>query len=317
MWVIGPQAQASTGKRATAAREARNATIRVIRLAALVQRSISLRDTRGLACQKFTVTSRRPQSNSPQLAAPPDGLSHKARAFLEREIDLGLETVPLTVAAPPGAPVLPPPPAPSDAAPDLLLEPAIRDAASLEALRAVLGDCTRCKLAGGRKTIVFGVGNPAAELMFIGEGPGEEEDIQGLPFVGRAGSLLTDIITKGMGLRREDVYIANVIKCRPPNNRNPELDEIAACEPFLRKQIALVRPKVIVALGKFAAQVLLRSRVPISKLRGVWSEFDRVPLMPTFHPAYLLRNPSDKRLVWEDVKQVLERLGLPIPQRGR
>jgi uracil-DNA glycosylase family 4 len=263
------------------------------------------------------VTSRRPQSNSPQLAAPPDGLSHKARAFLEREIDLGLETVPLTVAAPPGAPVLPPPPAPSDAAPDLLLEPAIRDAASLEALRAVLGDCTRCKLAGGRKTIVFGVGNPAAELMFIGEGPGEEEDIQGLPFVGRAGSLLTDIITKGMGLRREDVYIANVIKCRPPNNRNPELDEIAACEPFLRKQIALVRPKVIVALGKFAAQVLLRSRVPISKLRGVWSEFDRVPLMPTFHPAYLLRNPSDKRLVWEDVKQVLERLGLPIPQRGR
>jgi DNA polymerase len=282
-----------------------------------VQQSISLRDSRGLAYRKSTVANRRPQSDSPELDSHPDGVAHKARAFLRREIDLGLETIPVAAAAavaPHGA--APPPPTP-DSAPDLLLEPSIRDAVSLESLRAVMGDCTRCKLAGGRKTIVFGVGNPSAELMFVGEGPGEEEDIQGLPFVGRAGSLLTDIITKGMGLRREDVYIANVIKCRPPNNRNPELDEIAACEPFLRKQIALVKPKVIVALGKFAAQVLLRSRVPISKLRGVWSEFDGVPLMPTFHPAYLLRNPADKRLVWDDVKKVLERLGLPIPQRGR
>ena len=262
------------------------------------------------------MTSRRPQSNSPELDAQPDRLAHKARAFLEREIDLGLESLPV-VTAKPQPPRVAPPPASPDSAPDLLLEPAIREAVSLESLRGVLGDCTRCKLAGGRKTIVFGVGNPSAELMFVGEGPGEEEDLQGLPFVGRAGSLLTDIITKGMGLKREDVYIANVIKCRPPNNRNPELDEIAACEPFLRKQIALIKPRVIVALGKFAAQVLLRSRVPISKLRGVWSEFDGVPLMPTFHPAYLLRNPADKRLVWEDVKQVLERLGRPIPQRGR
>jgi DNA polymerase len=260
------------------------------------------------------VANRRPQSDSPERDSHPDGVAHKARAFLHREIDLGLETIPTAAAAARG---VAPPPAVPDSAPDLLLEPAIRDAVSLESLRAVMGDCTRCKLAGGRKTIVFGVGNPSAELMFVGEGPGEEEDIQGLPFVGRAGSLLTDIITKGMGLRREDVYIANVIKCRPPNNRNPELDEIAACEPFLRKQIALVQPKVIVALGKFAAQVLLRSRIPISKLRGVWSEFDGVPLMPTFHPAYLLRNPADKRLVWEDVKKVLERLGLQIPQRGR
>lgn len=200
---------------------------------------------------------------------------------------------------------------------DLLLEPAVRHAPTLGHLRSVLGDCTRCKLAGGRTTIVFGVGNPQAAVMFIGEGPGEDEDRQGVPFVGRAGALLTDIITKGMGLTREDVYIANVVKCRPPNNRNPELDEIAACEPFLRRQIALVRPKVIVALGKFASQVLLRSRVPISRLRGIWSEYDGVPLMPTFHPAYLLRTPSDKKLVWEDVKKVLEHLGLPIPQRAR
>jgi DNA polymerase len=261
------------------------------------------------------VASRQPQSESLESASHPDGVAHKARAFLQREIDLGLDALPTTAAIATRRPS--PPAGQPDSTPDLLLEPAIRDAASLESLRAVIGDCTRCKLAGGRKTIVFGVGNRSAELMFIGEGPGEEEDIQGLPFVGRAGSLLTDIITKGMGLRREDVYIANVIKCRPPGNRNPELDEIAACEPFLRKQIALVKPKVIVALGKFAAQVLLRSRVPISKLRGVWSEFDGVPLMPTFHPAYLLRNPADKRLVWEDVKKVLDRLGLSIPQRGR
>lgn len=269
-----------------------------------------------IACGKFTVTRRRPQSDFFEHAASRDGVAHKARAFLEREIDLGMEALPDGATKLVAAPAAPPT-APADAAPDLLLEPSIRDASSLESLRAVLGDCTRCKLSGGRKTIVFGAGNPSAELMFVGEGPGEEEDLQGLPFVGRAGALLTDIITKGMGLKREDVYIANVIKCRPPNNRNPELDEIAACEPFLRKQIALIRPKVLVALGKFAAQVLLRSRVPISKLRGVWSEFDGVPLMPTFHPAYLLRNPADKRLVWEDVKQVLEHLGRAIPQRGR
>lgn len=277
-----------------------------------MQRSISLRDLRGLAYGKFTVANRPPQSEFPELSSHPVGVAHKARAFLQREVELGLEAVPAgvtTVAKPPAPPVA--------SSSDLLLEPAIRDADSLESLRAVIGDCTRCKLAGGRKTIVFGVGNPSSSLMFIGEGPGEEEDLQGLPFVGRAGGLLTDIITKGMGLRREDVYIANVIKCRPPNNRNPELDEIAACEPFLRKQIALVKPRVIVALGKFAAQVLLRSRVPISKLRGIWSEFDGVPLMPTFHPAYLLRNPADKRLVWEDVKQVMERLGLAVPPRGR
>lgn len=274
---------------------------------------------------------RRPQSQSAVSSAARPELAHKVAAYLEREVTLGLEAIPALRAEgreqvggePPteGSRAAPQPtPAPAQSASpadDLLLEPAIRGAGSLDELRAVLGDCTRCKLAPGRTHVVYGTGNPEAEVMFIGEGPGEEEDRQGLPFVGRAGGLLTDIITKGMGLRREDVYIANVIKCRPPNNRNPELDEIAACEPFLRRQISLVRPRVIVALGKFAAQVLLRSRVPISKLRGVWSQYDGVPLMPTFHPAYLLRNPADKRLVWEDIKKVLEHLGRPVPQRAR
>jgi DNA polymerase len=181
-------------------------------------------------------------------------------------------------------------------------------AKSLEELRAAIGDCRRCKLWPGRTHLVFGVGNPKAKLMFIGEGPGRDEDLQGVPFVGRAGQLLTDIITKGMGLRREEVYIANVVKCRPPENRNPESDEVASCEPFLKKQIDLVRPKIIVALGKFAVQTLLQSKAPITKLRGQWHSYHGIKLMPTFHPAYLLRNPSDKKLVWEDIKKVIQEL---------
>jgi DNA polymerase len=144
--------------------------------------------------------------------------------------------------------------------------------------------------------------------MFVGEGPGRDEDLQGEPFVGRAGQLLTDIITKGIGLKREDVYIANVVKCRPPDNRNPEADEVAACEPFLKKQIDLVRPEIIVALGKFAVQALLQSNAPISKLRGHWHRYHGIKLMPTFHPAYLLRNPADKKLVWEDIKKVIQEM---------
>jgi len=178
-------------------------------------------------------------------------------------------------------------------------------AQNLEDLRAVIGDCQRCKLCSGRTHIVFGVGDPHAKLMFVGEGPGRDEDLKGEPFVGRAGQLLTDIITKGMGLRREDVYICNVVKCRPPENRNPEPDEVTACEPFLKKQIDIVRPNIIVGLGKFAVQTLLKSKVPISKLRGVWASYHGIKLMPTFHPAYLLRNPADKKLVWEDIKQVM------------
>jgi uracil-DNA glycosylase family 4 len=181
-------------------------------------------------------------------------------------------------------------------------------AQTLEELRAAIGDCQRCKLCSGRTNIVFGVGNPNAKLMFVGEGPGRDEDLKGEPFVGRAGQLLTDIITKGMGLKREDVYICNVVKCRPPENRNPEPDEVAACEPFLKKQIDLVRPAVIVGLGKFAVQTLLQSTVTISKLRGNWHSYHGIKLMPTFHPAYLLRNPADKKLVWEDIKQVMKEL---------
>jgi len=181
-------------------------------------------------------------------------------------------------------------------------------AKNLEELRTAIGDCRRCKLWPGRTHLVFGVGNPQAKLMFVGEGPGRDEDLQGEPFVGRAGQLLTDIITKGMGLKREDVYIANVIKCRPPDNRNPEPDEVESCEPFLRKQIELIRPQAIVALGKFAVQTLLKSKVPVTRLRGVWHDYHGMKLMPTLHPAYLLRNPGDKKLVWEDIKKVLQEL---------
>ena len=183
---------------------------------------------------------------------------------------------------------------------------------SLEEVRADLGDCQRCKLAPGRRHLVFGVGNPRARLVFVGEGPGADEDAKGEPFVGRAGQLLTEIITKGMKLRREDVYICNVIKCRPPGNRNPEPDEVAACEPFLVRQLQAIGPEVIVALGKFAAQTLLRSKTPITQLRGRWFDYQGIMLMPTFHPAYLLRNPGDKRLVWEDIQKVMRILGLPI-----
>jgi uracil-DNA glycosylase family 4 len=175
---------------------------------------------------------------------------------------------------------------------------------ALAVLRADIGDCTRCKLHGqGRKQIVFGVGNPNADLMFVGEAPGADEDIQGIPFVGRAGQLLTKII-EAIGLTRDDVYIANVIKCRPPQNRNPEQDEVDTCEPFLFRQIDLIKPKVIVALGSFAARTLLATLDPISRLRGRVYSYRGATLIPTFHPAYLLRNPSSKRDVWEDMKQV-------------
>jgi DNA polymerase len=185
----------------------------------------------------------------------------------------------------------------------------------LEALREQIGDCQRCKLAPGRTHLVFGVGNPKARLVFVGEGPGQDEDLRGEPFVGRAGQLLTEIITKGMRLRREDVYICNVVKCRPPGNRNPEPDEVEACQPFLRRQLELIGPQVIVALGKFAAQTLLATKTPITRLRGQWADFHGIQLMPTFHPAYLLRNPADKRLVWEDIRKVMRALGMELPGR--
>jgi DNA polymerase len=184
----------------------------------------------------------------------------------------------------------------------------------LDEVRTELGECTRCKLHKGRHTIVFGVGNPRARLMFVGEAPGEDEDLQGIPFVGKAGQLLTKMI-EAMGLARGDVYICNTVKCRPPNNRNPEPDELAACEPFLKGQLTAVKPEVIVTLGKFAAQALLREDSPISRMRGQWKTYAGIPLMPTFHPAYLLRSPGEKGKVWDDLKQVMKKLDLP-PKGG-
>jgi len=185
----------------------------------------------------------------------------------------------------------------------------------LEAVRTELGECTRCKLHKTRTNIVFGVGSPEARLMFVGEAPGEDEDLQGYPFVGKAGQLLTKMI-EAMGLRREDVYICNTVKCRPPNNRNPEPDELLACEPFLKGQLGAVKPEAIVTLGKFAAQALLREQTPITRLRGQWREYEGIPVMPTFHPAYLLRSPAEKGKVWADLTQVMKRLRIPIPQGG-
>lgn len=178
---------------------------------------------------------------------------------------------------------------------------------SLEEIRADLEDCRRCPLCRGRRNIVFGVGNPHARLVFVGEAPGREEDERGEPFVGEAGRLL-DRILFAMGMEREEVYICNVEKCRPPGNRDPKPEEIEACEPFLKRQLAAIRPQLIVTLGRFAAQTLLRDQSPISRLRGTWRAYEGIPLMPTYHPAFLLRNPAGKREVWEDMKQVMRRL---------
>ncbi len=180
-----------------------------------------------------------------------------------------------------------------------------------DALVAEAHDCRKCSLAGARTNVVFGVGNPNADLMFIGEAPGRDEDLKGEPFVGKAGQLLTDII-KAMKLTRNDVYIANVIKCRPPENRNPEPDELAECRPFIRQQVALIRPKVIVTLGKFGLQSLTEKAYSISSIRGEWLEYDGIKLMPTYHPAYLLRTPAAKKDVWNDMKKVMTELGIPF-----
>jgi len=244
-------------------------------------------------------------------------LAAALRTYVEYQRELGV------LGFPRAARPAPPPPAPAAPAVDrerptavpaptrdLFTPPGLGATRTLEELRAHLGDCQRCKLAPHRTHLVFGVGNPRARLVFVGEAPGRDEDLQGEPFVGRAGQLLTEIITKGMRLERNDVYIANVIKCRPPENRNPEPDEVASCEPFLLRQLELISPEVIVALGKFAVQTLLRTKAPITQLRGRWYDYHGIKLMPTFHPAYLLRNPGDKRLVWEDIQKVMQALGL-------
>ena len=210
---------------------------------------------------------------------------------------------------PPAVPASPDAVADSSAAPLVVVS-----GETLAAIQADIGaDCRRCKLHKlGRKQIVFGVGNPNADLMFVGEAPGADEDIQGIPFVGRAGQLLTKMIA-AMGFAREDVYIANVIKCRPPGNRNPEPDEIATCEPFLFQQIEAIQPKVIVTLGAFAARTLLKTDAPVSRLRGREFEYRGATLIPTFHPSFLLRSPGYKREAWEDLKKALAALGRPVP----
>jgi uracil-DNA glycosylase family 4 len=186
--------------------------------------------------------------------------------------------------------------------------------AELAAIEARAKVCVKCnELSRCRTNVVFGTGNPRAEIMFVGEGPGHDEDIQGLPFVGRSGELLTKIIA-AMGFRREEVYIANVVKCRPPENRKPQPDEIANCLPYLLSQIELIQPKVLVALGATAVQGLLDVQLGITKMRGHWYTFRDIPIMPTFHPAYLLRNPLAKKEVWEDMKAVLEKLGREVPK---
>lgn len=178
---------------------------------------------------------------------------------------------------------------------------------ALNALRQQIGDCQRCKLSKCRKNIVFGAGSANSRIVFVGEGPGRDEDLQGEPFVGRAGQLLTKMI-KAMGYKREEVYIANIIKCRPPDNRNPEDDEIRSCYPYLAEQLKIIKPAVIIALGKFAAQTLLATETRISRLRGHFHQYQGIPLMPTYHPAYLLRNEGSKREAWEDLKQVMKLL---------
>lgn len=226
---------------------------------------------------------------SPQvLPAPPVATAPPAAQGLFREVLFQQES---------------PPEAPTDGLPRLSL---YQDA-SLDAIRADLGDCTRCKLHAGRRRIVFGEGNPQARLMFVGEGPGADEDASGRPFVGAAGQLLDKII-KAIEMRRDEVYIANVVKCRPPGNRTPERDEVETCEPFLFRQIACIRPRVIVTLGAPAFQCLFNSRESISRARGAFREWHGIRVMPTFHPAFLLRSPEKKREVWEDMKKVRDYL---------
>jgi len=211
--------------------------------------------------------------------------------------------------APPKAPIIPPVAAPS------LFEVAERvEGDTLEKIRQDLGECTRCRLHKARTHIVFGVGNAKAQLVFVGEGPGHDEDVQGEPFVGRAGKLLTQMI-EAMGLRREDVYICNVVKCRPPENRLPEKDEIATCSPFLIRQLAAIQPKVICCLGACAAQTLLATNQGISRFRGEWFDFRGAKLIATYHPAYLLRNPNAKGEVWKDLQKVMAVLGLQPKKR--
>ncbi len=236
----------------------------------------------------------------------PEKLYHECRELISQSretlnelTDWGFETVVTAQLA--NLPICPIVPNVDSAVPDTCRP------ANLEELAARLQDCRICPLCEKRNKVVFGVGNPHADLVLVGEAPGREEDEKGFPFVGEAGRLL-DRILFAMKLSRQEVYICNVLKCRPPGNRDPQAEEIAACEQFLKQQLAAIRPRMIVTLGRFAAQTLLQTKDPIGRLRGHWHEYAGIPLMPTYHPAYLLRNPAGKRDVWEDMKQVMHRL---------
>ena len=246
------------------------------------------------------------------------------KAYLQRLQESGLDGIPVSMAGTVSA--AQPEHVESVAAPRNQVDaPAqteeIHPNESLDKIRRDLGECQRCKLGKTRKNLVFGIGNPRARLVFVGEGPGADEDLRGEPFVGEAGQVLNRIIT-AMGLTREDVYICNVVKCRPPNNRDPQHDEIEACSPFLLRQIQSVRPEVIVGLGKFACQTLLGTTESISRLRGKFRDYHGIPLMPTFHPSYLLHRQGDGNMesfwqVWDDMTQVLRLLKLPVPEKSR
>jgi DNA polymerase len=233
--------------------------------------------------------------------------------------DLGVREVllPATTAVPaPGKPVAAGSgPSPARAQPDAAAGLSGASFADLESLRVAVASCQLCGLCRTRTQTVFSDGSGRSRLMFVGEAPGADEDATGVPFVGRAGQLLTRMIEAGMGLSRRDVYIANVLKCRPPGNRNPEPAEIASCRSYLDAQIELVRPAVLVALGKFAAQFLLDTEEPIGRLRGRWGSRAGIPVMPTYHPSFLLRQPEKKKEAWDDLQQVLRKLGLPVPTR--
>jgi uracil-DNA glycosylase len=222
----------------------------------------------------------------------------------------------------PVIPIPPPPPAPKVSALPIVNASSLFEAVdrvegdTLERIREDLGECTRCRLHERRNKIVFGAGNSRAELVFVGEGPGHDEDLQGLPFVGRAGKLLTQMI-EAMGLTREQVYICNVVKCRPPENRKPEEDEVATCSPFLYRQLDVIQPKAIVCLGLTAAQALLKTKDPISRFRGEWFDYRGTKLLATYHPAYLLRNPNAKGEVWKDLQKVMAHLGLKPKKAAR
>ena len=267
--------------------------------------------------EELTEVLRREAARRPGMTATPETMRRlMAPARPAAPVPARSAVAPSPVSASGKAPAAQAPRAPSPAPAPVLSSapsPAIRNA-SLEELRSLVLDCRGCPLAAGRTNAVFGEGDPHAELMFIGEGPGADEDLQGRPFVGRAGQLLDRMIA-AMQFSREEVYIANVVKCRPPNNRVPTPDEAACCLGFLRRQIELVSPKVIVLLGATAARFLMNTTTGIMRLRGNWMKFGDIPVMPTFHPAFLLRQESAKREAWHDLQQVMARFGRRYPGR--